>query len=164
MKDLARKWTIGLALAGLTLAPVLAEGRGGGWTRGERRGPGHHGGPGFGERMAEKLGLSEEQRTQVREITRKHMDSEMGDRLEAMREAHEALDVVIHDPLATDAQVQQAASAVASQMALVATERHHMAVEIASVLTPEQRQKFAEMRQHRGDGRRGPRGARPDSD
>lgn len=161
MKVSIRHWTTGLAVVALALAPALAQRRDGGGMHG-RHGPRH--GLGFGEHMAVALDLTDEQRSQIRDITQKHMESELGEGMKAMREAHDNLDVVIHDPLATDAQVQQAATAVASQIALVATERHQLAVEIASVLTPEQRKKFAELRQQRGEHRRGSPRSRPDAD
>jgi Spy/CpxP family protein refolding chaperone len=107
------------------------------------------------DRMADALDLTEEQRARVQEITRKHMEGALGDCLETMRQARERLGAVIHDAAATDAQVQEAASAVAAQVTLVAVERHRMAVEIDGVLTPEQKQKAAALRQRRQEARHG---------
>ncbi|HKQ62777.1 MAG TPA: periplasmic heavy metal sensor [Candidatus Polarisedimenticolaceae bacterium] len=162
MKNALKGWTIGLAIAACALTPALAQG----WGEGEgphHRGPGPGPGPGFGlgpgfvEHLAEMLDLTSEQRSQVHEIVRKHMDGALGERLDAMREAHETLHATIHDAAASDAQVQQAAAAAASQLALVATEQHHLAVEVDAVLTAEQRERFAEMRQRHGEiERRGP--------
>jgi Spy/CpxP family protein refolding chaperone len=111
--------------------------------------------------MAEELDLTAEQRGKIREITAKYMGGALGDRMDAMREARQKLQAVIHDPLATDEQVEQAAKAISSEAVAIAVERHRMAGEISAVLTPEQRQKAAELRQSAREKRAGRRGAGP---
>jgi len=112
-------------------------------------------------KMAEELDLTAEQRTKIREITAKYMGGALGARMDAMREARKKLRAVVHDPLATDAQVEQAAKAISSEVVAAAVERHRMASEVSAVLTPEQRQKAAELRQQAQEGRGGRRGGGP---
>ena len=146
-------WFLGtaLALGALAVAPATLAARGEGGRHGEGR----------GQRLAEELGLSPEQRTQMRAITDKYRSGAMGDHLRDLRQARADLRAAIHDVKATDAQVQDAARAVASHEAFVAVERHRMAIEMDRILTPEQRQKAAELRQQRRErweerGKRGP--------
>lgn len=143
------KWTLILAVAALGLAPVLAQPAGG--PGGRRHGPG--GGPGMRMgHLAQALDLSDDQRSKIRVITAKYIGGALGDHMDALRQAHHKLDGFVQDPAATDAQVQEAANAVSARALLVAVDRHHMAVEISAVLTPDQRQKAAELRQKRPAG------------
>jgi Spy/CpxP family protein refolding chaperone len=105
-----------------------------------------------------QLGLTDEQKTQVHDVLRKHMEGDLGEQLRAFRTAHDALDDLVHDPSATDQQVTDSANAVAALGVRVAVERHHMVGEIAALLTPEQIAKAREMhRSHHGPPR-GPEG------
>jgi len=134
-------WILGtvLALGALAVAPATLAARGGGGRHGQAR----------GERLAEELGLSPEQRTQMRSIMDKYRSGAMGDHLRDLRQARADLRTAIHDVKATDAQVQDAARSVASHQAFVAVERHRMAIEMDRILTPEQKAKAAELRQQR---------------
>ena len=129
-------WFLGaaLALAALAVGPAAIAARGGH----ER-----------GQRLAEELGLSPEQRTQMRVITDKYRGGAMGDHMRDLRQARADLREAIHDVKATDAQVQDAARSVASHEAFLAVERHRMAIEMDRILTPEQKAKAAELRQQR---------------
>lgn len=128
-----------LALGALAGAPATLAARGEGGRHGHAR----------GERLAEELGLSPEQRTQMRSIMDKYRSGAMGDHLRDLRQARADLRVAIQDVKATDAQVQDAARTVASHEAFVAVERHRMALEMDRILTPEQKAKAAELRQQR---------------
>jgi Spy/CpxP family protein refolding chaperone len=121
-------------------------------------GPGHPP-PGAIERhnaFLDELGLTDEQKADVREVMRKHMSGALGEQLRAMRTAHEALATLIHDTDATDQQVTDSANAAAALAVRVAVERHHMVREMAALLTPEQRERAKELhkthRAHRHDG------------
>ncbi|HEX5042924.1 MAG TPA: Spy/CpxP family protein refolding chaperone [Candidatus Polarisedimenticolaceae bacterium] len=136
-------WFLGPALTvgALALAPASLAARG--------DGPRH--GHGRGERLAAELGLSPEQRTQMRSIMDKYRGGALGDHLRDLRQARADLREAIQDVKASDAQVQDAARSVASHQAFVAVERHRMAIEMDRILTPEQRAKAAELRQQRRD-------------
>ena len=129
---------VALALAALVLVPMAAA-RGGGKR------------PGHGElgRMAEALDLTAEQRAQMRGIAEKYRGGPMGSHLSDLRQARVELRKAIQDVKATDAQVQEPAREVASPAACEAGERHRMAIEMDRVLTEDQRQKAAELRQQR---------------
>lgn len=133
-------WILGTVLAlGALAVPATLAARSGGGRHGQAR----------GERLADALGLSPEQRTQMRSITDKYRSGAMGDHLRDLRQARADLRTAIQDVKATDAQVQDAARSVASHQAFVAVERHRMAIEIDRILTPEQKTKAAELRQQR---------------
>ena len=134
-------WVLGavLALGALAGVPATLAARGEGGRHGHAR----------GERLAKELGLSPEQRTQMRSIMDKYRSGAMGDHLRDLRQARADLRTAIHDVRATDAQVQDAARSVASHEAFVAVERHRMAIEMDRILTPEQKAKAAELRQQR---------------
>ncbi len=146
-----RRWHVKMALAAavavLLLIPVVAQ-----------AGPGHGpgGGPGMIARMVRDLGLTEDQQTKILAILEKYRTGSPGERMEALHQAHMDLEALIQDPATTDDQVQQAAGTVSTQAALVAADRHHMAVEIDAVLTADQRTKAAEIRQQRQAGEPGP--------
>jgi Spy/CpxP family protein refolding chaperone len=123
-----------------------------GWDHG---GPGRHG-PDFLAHMAKHLDLTEEQSATIQKIVNTYMDGALGDKMEAMHQAREALGAAIHDPAKSDRQVQDTASAVTLLEEQIAVERHHMANEIQDVLTPEQRQKAAQLAQEHRGFRRGP--------
>jgi Spy/CpxP family protein refolding chaperone len=148
-------WFLGaaLALGALAMAPATLAARG--------EGGGRHGN-GRGQRLAEELGLSPEQRAQMRSILDKYRGGAMGDHLRDLRQARADLRAAIHDVKASDAQVQDLARSVASHEAFVAVERHRMAIEMDRILTPEQKAKAAELRQQRRQ--RGPQDLEDESE
>jgi len=107
--------------------------------------------------MAKVLGLSDAQTTQIEAILASHKDGPPGGAKASMREAREALARTIHDATATDDQVRDAAATVAALESQLAVKRHRVAIEIAAVLTPEQRAKLAELRASMRDHHRGRR-------
>jgi len=143
-------WILGaaLALGGLTVVPASLAARGDG------------GRPQRGARMAQELGLSPEQQTQMRAIVDKYRGGALGDHMRDLRKARTDLRSAIQDVKSSDAQVQDAARNVASHETFVAVERHRMAIEMDKILTPEQRTKAAELRQQRQERwkQRGPQG------
>jgi Spy/CpxP family protein refolding chaperone len=138
------------SVAALAAAPVLAQ-----------MGPGPHGpGPGGPPsilQMADELGLTAEQKSQIKAIENKYRDGELGDAMDTMRGLRETLAKTIHDAAATDDAVTQAATAVNTLETRIAVLRHHVFVEVDAVLTEEQKAKLAEMRPAPGHGPRGGR-------
>ena len=107
----------------------------------------------------DEIGLTEDQQGKIHDILRQHMEGPLGEQMHAFHTAHDALDVLIHDPSATDQQVTDSANAVAALGVKVALERHHMMGEIAALLTPEQIAKAREMHKtHHGPPHGGPEG------
>lgn len=115
-----------------------------------RRGGGPPGG--MLERMADKLDLSEEQRETIGGLFETHREGTA-----AMREDldgfEEAVEVATHaDPFDEEA-VRAAATQVADVRVELAVARARLGQQIGEVLTPEQRQMAAEMRERRQDFR-----------
>jgi Spy/CpxP family protein refolding chaperone len=107
--------------------------------------------------MAKVLGLTDAQTTQIQAIVASHKEGAPGGARASMRDAREALARTIHDADATDDQVRDAAATVAALESQLAVKRHRVAIEIAAVLTPEQRVKLAELRASMMDHHRGRR-------
>ena len=145
-------WTLGVAVAALSLVAAMAQAPGGRAWKGNGRG----GGEGLVERMARQLDLTADQRSAIRGIGAKYFGGALGDDRDALRQARRNLEALVRDPAATDEQVKDAVNAVSAQAALVALEGHHMAVEISAVLTPEHRQKAAALRGRRHAGKGSP--------
>lgn len=149
MRTALGKWVLAAAIAAIVAAPVMAQGPG-------RPGRGPEGGPERVEWMSDALGLSTEQEHRIQEIATKYRTAEASDGRETTWKARQALDAAIHDASATDADVQEAAAALAAQQALEAVARHRMFVEIDSVLTEEQKTKATELRRRRPEPTDGP--------
>lgn len=141
------RWMLAGAAVVLAIAPILAHGDAD-WKGHNGNGPDGHRPM---ARMAAALDLTPDQQAQVRNIVSRYRKGPLGERMAAMRTGRHTLRALIHDPAATDDQVQQAAGTVSAIAAQVAVERHHMAQEIGKVLTPEQREKAARMRGTYGD-------------
>ena len=148
MRGSIRVWTLALAAAILAAGQAAAQGFGS-----HGHGPG---GPGLLAHLAQKLDLTDEQHTQIKAILSKYMDGTLGDKLEAMRDARENLGATIHDAGASDRQVQDAVATVSTLEPQLAVERHHMALEIQSVLSAAQRAKLTQLREERGERGFGP--------
>jgi len=147
------------------VAAAAAQGPGGG----HMRRPGGPGGPGFGpgaggpggppiERIAEHLGLSDEQKAQWKQIHEKARET--GESLmKAAGEAKEAFDQALEAGNADAATVGQAA--IAMRNARLKVEAHHQATfeSVKAILTPEQLAKVEEMEKHKR--RPGPLGFGP---
>jgi Spy/CpxP family protein refolding chaperone len=158
IRFLAILGVLALLTGGLT---ALAQ-QGGGQGYGRRGGgPGGPGGPGHGmARLADELDLSEEQREQVRGILKSYHEGELGETMEAMREAREGLRDVVHDSSATEDQVREAVAPIATLEEKLALLQHQVSLEIDAVLTEEQRAKAAELREQRPERRGRGRGYR----
>jgi Spy/CpxP family protein refolding chaperone len=151
-----------LAIAALGLISVAAaQGPGGGHMRrpgGEGFGPG--GGPGGPrvEMIAERLGLSDEQKAQWTAIHEKARESGQP-LIKAAGEAKEAFDTALQAENADAATVGQAALAMKSAHGKVEAHQKEMLESVKAILTPEQLAKFEEMgNRMRRSGPGGPKG------
>jgi Spy/CpxP family protein refolding chaperone len=99
--------------------------------------------------MADELGLSDAQKTQLQAIMDRYHSGTFGDSMKAFHAARTQLEDLIASPASTDQQILDAARQVAAQGEPVALQRHRMAVEIDSILTPDQRQKATELKAER---------------
>ncbi|MDH3745661.1 MAG: Spy/CpxP family protein refolding chaperone [Acidobacteriota bacterium] len=119
---------------------------------GDRRGP-----PGLLERMADKLELSEQQRETIRGLVEKHRDDTA-----VIREDFHGLEGAVEEAIHAEPFDEEAVRAVALQVADVRVEltvaRARLGQEIQQVLTPEQREMAAEMRERRKEFRDDARG------
>lgn len=119
-------------------------------------GPGGPGGPGKGgpgawhekaEMIAKELGLSDVQKTQVREIRQRHME-QMKQTHEKLKAAHEDLRTAMKKPdKGTSYQkvLTDKFAVVQKYMAELGADRFRMAVEIRELLSPDQITKFDEL-------------------
>lgn len=137
-----RSLTVGaLALAALGVClSAAAQGPG-------RRGPGPGGpdeGPGFGpriDRMAERLGLSEEQKEQLEALRAKQRET-LRPLFEAMRGAHEAFENALEADSPDAAKVGTAALAMKAARDKAEAAQKHAFDETKALLTPEQVEKL----------------------
>lgn len=122
--------------------------------------PRHHGpdhgemGPMFG--ILKDLGLNDAQLSQVHGITAKYASGALGEAMRSMHAARATVRKTVHDATATDQQVREAAAAVALLESQMAVQHHHMAIEISSILTAEQRTKLADAFENMKERRPGP--------
>jgi periplasmic protein CpxP/Spy len=135
-----------------------------GHGRGERRhGPGS---PEMMEHMARALGLTEDQKTQIKALMDGIQSTEEA-RHQKMEELHKQLETVTANGQFDEAKVREIANQQAQIHAEQIVEHERMKAKIFSLLTPEQRVKAEEMHK-RGPGefRRhgGPREGGPDRD
>jgi periplasmic protein CpxP/Spy len=146
------------------IAAAAAQGPGGGHMRhggGPGFGPGGQGGPGGPpiEMIAERLGLSDEQKAQWKAIHEKARE-EGEPLMKAAGASKEAFDKALEAETADAATVGQAA--IAMKAARSQVEAHHKATmdAVKAILTPEQAAKFEQMqkRMMRGPGPGGPAG------
>ena len=132
---------------------------------GREFGPGHPGGPGgpgFGPRLAEELGLSDEQKAQLDALRAKQRET-LRPLMESARQAHEAFQAALDADGAEAAAVGQAALAMKAAEKKLRAAHDAAFEELKAILTPEQAAKLEQARaQHKGPGpggfgRRGPR-------
>ncbi len=152
-----------LAIAGIAVlvigATVLALGHGlQGHGRGERRGPGGHGGP-FGpnmvEHLAKALDLTEAQQTQVKAIIDAARAADEP-RHAKRDELHKQLEAATANGQFDETQVRAIASQQAQLMADTIVEHERTKSKIFAILTPEQRTKAEEMHKRGGPHERRP--------
>ena len=104
----------------------------------------------FIERARERLGLTDEQVTQIRAVLKSEKDS-LTTLLERLHDARIGLREAIRAQNATEASVRAASARVAAVQADLAVERLRIFARISPILTDEQRARLAEIEQ-RMDG------------
>jgi protein CpxP len=109
-----------------------------------RGGFGAFGGRGF-ERIAEKLNLTDEQKTQVKTIL-EDSKTRVKPLMESMRESHKQTETLGTDGSFNEEQVNQIANAQAETMKQLFIEKEKTKAQIFAVLTPEQRAEAAKMK------------------
>jgi Spy/CpxP family protein refolding chaperone len=150
------------ALAALPWVGVVHAQEPPGPPHGREFGPGGPGGPGFGPRLAEELGLSEDQTAQLEALRGKQRET-LRPLMESARQAHETFQTVLDADNADAAAIGQAALAMKAAEKKLRAAHDAAFEEMKAILTPEQAAKLEQARaQHKGPGpgglgRRGPR-------
>jgi len=123
--------------------------------KGKREG---FGGRGFGgrgfERIAEKLNLSDEQKTQVKTIL-EDSKTRVKPLMETMRESRKQAENLGTDGTFNEEQVSQLANSQSETMKQLFIEQEKTKAQIFAVLTPEQRAEAVKMKAQFKDGFRG---------
>jgi Spy/CpxP family protein refolding chaperone len=151
-----------LAVAALTCVGSLQAQPPGPPPHGRESGPGDPGGPGFGPRLAEELGLSDDQKPQLEALRGKQREA-LHPLMESARQAHEAFQAALDADNADAATIGQAALAMKAAEKKLRAAHAAAFEEMKAILTPEQVAKLEELRaQRKGRGpgglsRRGPR-------
>jgi periplasmic protein CpxP/Spy len=140
-KTLKRGLTAAVLVTGLAATPLLAQGRGGPF--------GPHGHRGFESGFAlGALGLSDDQKTQIRSVVSGHRD-EFRALAERSRKAREAERAAIEAIPVNEQQVRAASSEVAAAEADMAVLRARVHEQVFSVLTPDQQAKAKQLASER---------------
>jgi Spy/CpxP family protein refolding chaperone len=152
-----KKYTIAiLAFAVLAIGVGFAFAQKKGDSRGERP----FGAPPFAlEKIADELGLSEEQRAQIKQIT-ENEKTKIQALAETARAAHEQLKDLGTNGVFNEEQVNQIAAQQAETTRRLIVEKERTKAAIFAVLTPEQRTKAVEMKNKFEEKRRGRFGKR----
>jgi len=151
------------ALAALPWVGVVQAQEPPGPPHGREFGPGGPGGPGFGPRLAEELGLSDDQKAQLEALRGKQRET-LRPLMESARQAHEAFQAALDADNADAAAIGQAALAMKAAEKKLRAAHDAAFEEMKAILTPEQAAKLEQARaQHKGPGPGGfgRRGARP---
>lgn len=145
MRSRFLNWSIAALLMTTTALPMSAEARGRG---GEGRGPSAE------RRLFRQLDLTEEQRTKLAEL-RKEKSAKMESLRKQMKAAHEKMKAALEAD-SSDEALKKAHQEVRDVRAQLEDMRFESMLAIRKVLTPEQRKKFADLKQkgpQRGKGR-----------
>jgi Spy/CpxP family protein refolding chaperone len=106
--------------------------------------------------MAEELGLSDAQKSQIEALRTKQRET-LRPLMESARQAHEAFRSALDAESPDATAVGQAALAMHAAEKQVRAAHEAAFVEVKAILTPEQRQKLEEARERGPRGRGGPR-------
>lgn len=165
-----KKVTVALLIASVLtiglVGLVFAQKRGG-----EGFGGGHHGGPGFGGpggvppfffgKIADELGLSEEQKTQAKQIL-EDSKTRLQPIMESLRNGHETAKTLGTNGTYDEKAVLALANQQAELTKQIIVEKEKIKAQLFGILTPEQRTKAQEImknfeeRMKDGKGRFGP--------
>ena len=151
-----KKFSLALVAAGLLASPLAAES---GSEYGEGRGKHEmrEGKKDRGGKMAKELGLSKDQKKQMKEIREKFKKKMEAHRGEG-KAAHEALKKAMADPHSSESDLRARHEAVQKIMQAKGTLKFEKMLAIRQILDDEQIRKFAEMHKGRhGKKHGGPR-------
>ena len=116
-------------------------------------GAGHHGGPGGHiAHLAEKLDLTEEQRTEIRGLMEAQRDANAEQR-QALRTAKQALREAVHAETFNEGAIRQASADVAALEVEQAVDRAELYQSIRQVLTPAQLEELEQLKAQRAERR-----------
>ena len=142
---------IGVGIAFFAIGTIIAVASGSGF-HGRRGGPGF--GPGFGERgfpgeflvekIGKELGLSDEQKTQAKQIL-SDSKTRVEPLIEAMRESHKQIKDQGTDGIFDEAKVSEFANQQAENTKTLIFEKEKTKAQLFAILTPEQREKAKAM-------------------
>ena len=119
---------------------------------GREFGPGGPGGPGFGPRLAEELGLSDDQKAQLEALRGKQREA-LRPLMESARQAHETFQTALDAESADATAIGQAALAMKAAEKKLRAAHDAAFEEMKAILTPEQAAKLEQARaQHKGPG------------
>ena len=119
---------------------------------GREFGPGGPGGPGFGPRLAEDLGLSDDQKAQLEALRGKQREA-LRPLMESARQAHETFQTALDAESADATAIGQAALAMKAAEKKLRAAHDAAFEEMKAILTPEQAAKLEQARaQHKGPG------------
>jgi len=125
-------------------ATLLFAGSRSGAGFGGRHFSGFHGESGILHRVAEKLDLSDEQKSGIHDVFKAHR-TEMREVMDKVRAARQEQMAAIHGDTFDESAIRAAAAKVAAGEADMAVMRGKIASEIREILTPEQRVKAKEL-------------------
>ncbi len=157
MRELSRKILVGALVAGSLATGAVCAGApavaGEGYQGAHAKGYGRHGNPqAHMERMAERLNLTAEQRTAMREIFDRTRP-QMGELRDKLADNRQQLRTLGQGTTVDEAQVRRLADAQGQLMAEMIVLRTKMRSEINAILTEEQRQQLKELGERRGHRR-----------
>jgi Spy/CpxP family protein refolding chaperone len=139
-----------LAIGAATAQPVLAQPAGPGPAMMGPGGPmgGHH--PRHIERMLDSVNATEAQRTQIRQILA-NAGTGMKAQHDAARALHDRMRAILSAPTIDTNAAEQVRLQMQAQHDQASRQRLQVMIDVAQVLTPEQRAKAAELMARRGD-------------
>jgi Spy/CpxP family protein refolding chaperone len=133
--------TVGISTAaGQTTEPRPSEGRRHA-LRPDGRGPGGPGGPGRGFLPLGRLDLTDEQRTQIREVMQAARPAEGEAPVRQLMELRQSLRTAILADTPDQTRIDQLRASIAQAEGAALARRIEVAQKIAQILTPEQREK-----------------------
>ena len=138
-----------LSLAAMVVLAVTVAAAQGYWHG--PHGSGGEPGMNLADHLTKMLDLTADQKAKVETIVSKYMEGSLGEKMRTMQQAQSTLHRTIHDPAASDKQVQDAVGVATGIQSQLALDQHHMAVEIGGLLTADQMAKFREMMNEHGD-------------
>lgn len=92
-----------------------------------------------------ELDLTEDQRTQLHDIVRGHVEGGLGQRLQELHDARRTLELAVWNPAATEEEIRAASETAAGIELQLAQTRHRLALDFLGILTDQQRETFRQL-------------------